>query len=105
MLIELANRRCLNSALDPAWSKWVTDYFNFVFSRPTDQRIIEIAKLRAEYNKSPGTRLIELGGVILTRMLQEGDRRKRSAEEVPATEDGQMGLTSQNEGRGQSYLI
>jgi hypothetical protein len=71
MLIELANRACPNPVLNPAWSKWITDYFNYVFSRSADQRLLEIAKLRAEYNKSPETRLIELGGDILTKIFQE----------------------------------
>jgi hypothetical protein len=70
MLTELANRECPNPVLNPAWSKWITDYFNYIFSRPADQRILEIAKLRVEYDKSPETRLIELGGEILTKIFQ-----------------------------------
>jgi hypothetical protein len=105
MLMELASRECRSPALNPGWSKWITDYFNFVFSLPADQRLIEMAKLRSEYDKSPGTRLIELSREMLTRMLQDAGRRKTGAEEAPAANGGQNSTSNQNEGRGQSYLI
>jgi hypothetical protein len=68
MLIELGSRNYPSSPLEER-RRWVVQMLIWIFSLPENDRIVEIAKIKKEYNKPLEVRALELGVEIIQKLF------------------------------------
>ena len=68
MLIELGSRNYHSSPPEER-RRWVVQMLIWIFSLPENDRIVEIAKIKNEYNKPLKVRALELGIAIIQKLF------------------------------------
>jgi hypothetical protein len=68
MLIELGSRNYPSSPPEER-RRWVVQMLIWIFSLPENDRIVEIAKIKKEYNKPLEVRALELGLTVIQKLF------------------------------------